>query len=63
MSKATNFRRAKLVNFIRDQERLVNETASELRSLGADPKEYIEVRMTILNRLKEEFEITLDELV
>lgn len=63
MSKATNFRRAKLVNFIRDQERLVNETAAELRSLGADPKEYIEVRMTILNRLKEEFEITPDELV
>lgn len=63
MSKPTNFRRAKLVNFIRDQERLVNETAAELRVLGTDPKEYVDTRMVVLNRLKEEFDISQDEIV
>lgn len=62
MVKPTNFRRAKLVKFIQDQERLIRETSEQLRKLGNSVEGYQEPRNDILSRLKDEFDITPDEL-
>lgn len=62
MSKPTNFRRTKLVKFVVEQERLIHETARQLELQGVDTVAYEEPRKAILNRLKEEFDITPDEL-
>lgn len=57
MSHPVNFRRAKLVKFISEQQRLIDETKSQLESAGVDSADFVEHRETILNRLRQEFNI------
>lgn len=62
MVKPTNFRRAKLVKFIQDQERLIRETSEQLRKMDLKVDDYQEPRNDILSRLKAEFDIKPEEL-
>lgn len=61
MDKPIHFRRAKLVRFIADQQRVIDETADQLEKIGHDAAGYRMEREPILQRLREEFKIDRDE--
>lgn len=61
MDKPVNFRRAKLVKFIAEQQRIVDETATQLQGMGHDGEGYREARETILERLRSEFKVGREE--
>lgn len=61
MSHPVNFRRAKLVKFINEQQKLIDETKSHLDSIGVASSDFVEHRETILKRLRQEFNIDSEE--
>jgi len=56
-----NFRRSKLVKFIKEQQMLIDETVAQLNALGQDSTSYREAREAILERLRVEFKISREE--
>lgn len=62
MTNPVNFRRTRIVRFIKQEALNIMDTAKVLKASGIDPDRYVEGGMRVLNRLEVEFGITKDEL-
>ncbi|MBN3524548.1 hypothetical protein [Paenibacillus apiarius] len=61
-SKPETFRRTKLLNFLRNQMQIVQEASMSIQMTGSDPSDYVEMKMSVLRPLMDEFGVTDEEI-